>query len=233
MYFHVFGDRPVLYQWDLNRRIVVDVACQEVHFSNTLDGEALVVETYTEDGVTYANIPNVLLQTAFPVNVYAYVCGDERFTRRAEVLEVLPRSKPADYVYTETEVKNYEALAARLDELEKNGVSEAQIKAAVDKYLEENPVDSGMVRFDEVQLLTDAEKAQARKNIGALSLEDLPKYEGAYSVTPSAHDDTTLETAQKYLDADVQVKKIPYYETDNAAGGTTIYIGSDEELDII
>lgn len=144
MYFHVFGDRPILYQWDLNRRIVVDVACQEVHFSNTLDGEALVVDTYTEDGVTYANIPNVLLQTAFPVNVYAYVCGSEQFTRRAEVLEVMPRSKPADYVYTETEVKNYEALAARLDEIEKNGVSADQIKTAVDKYLEDNPVDAGV-----------------------------------------------------------------------------------------
>lgn len=144
MYFHVFGDRPVLYQWDLNRRIVVDVACQEVHFSNTLDGEALVVETYTEDGVTYANIPNVLLQTAFPINVYAYVCGSEQFTQRAEVLEVMPRSKPADYVYTETEVKNYEALEARLAELEKNGVSEAQIGAAVNKYLEKNPVDTGV-----------------------------------------------------------------------------------------
>lgn len=119
-HFHVFGDRPALYQWDVNRRVVVNCDCQEVHFSNSLDGEALVVETYTEDGTRYANIPNILLQSALPLNVYAYVCGGERYTQRAALLEVNPRSKPADYVYTETEVKNYEALEARIKKLEEN-----------------------------------------------------------------------------------------------------------------
>lgn len=110
-HFQVFGERPVLYQWDTGRRVIVLCDCQEVHFSNALDGEALVVATYTEDGTLYANIPNILLQAALPLNVYAYVCAGERYTQRATVLEVNPRSKPADYVYTETEVKNYDALA--------------------------------------------------------------------------------------------------------------------------
>lgn len=121
IYFQVFGVRSTLYQWDVNRRVAVNCDCQEVHFSNSLDGEALVVETYTEDGALYANIPNILLQSALPLNVYAYVCGDEQRTERAVVIEVNPRSKPADYVYTETEVKNYEALAARIKALEENG----------------------------------------------------------------------------------------------------------------
>lgn len=120
-YFQVFGDRPALYQWDTGRRVIVDCDCQEVHFSNALDGEALVVETYTDDGTKYANIPNILLQAALPLNVYAYVCSSERYTQRAVVLEVNPRSKPADYVYTETEVKNYDALAARIAKLEESG----------------------------------------------------------------------------------------------------------------
>lgn len=117
-YFQVFGERPALYQWDLNRRIVVSCDCQEVHFSRGLEGEALVVETYTEDGTRYANVPNLLLQSALPLNVYAYVCGPEQYTRRAATLEVNPRSKPADYVYTETEVKTYDALEARVKALE-------------------------------------------------------------------------------------------------------------------
>lgn len=60
--------------------------------------------------------------------------------------------------------------------------------------------------------------------------KDLPRYDGAYSVTPSSGSAQTLETAQKYMDSDVRVEKIPYYETENTSGGTTIYIGSDDEL---
>lgn len=60
--------------------------------------------------------------------------------------------------------------------------------------------------------------------------EDLPRYDGAYSVTPSSGSAQTLETAQKYMDADVRVEKIPYYEIDNGSGGTTVYIGSEDEL---
>ena len=38
----------------------------------------------------------------------------------------------------------WEQVLDRLDELEKNGVSETQIAAAVEKYLEEHPIDSGI-----------------------------------------------------------------------------------------
>ena len=65
-------------------------------------------------------------------------------------------------------------------------------------------------------------------------LEDgtLQKYEGTYSVTPSTADAQTLPTAEKYLENDITVQKIPYYEVDNSSGGTTVYIGSDDELSI-
>lgn len=65
---------------------------------------------------------------------------------------------------------------------------------------------------------------------GAAVWRDLPKYTGEYSITPSADSAQTLETAQKYMADNVTVEKIPYYETDNASGGTTIYIGSDDEI---
>lgn len=38
----------------------------------------------------------------------------------------------------------WEQVLDKLDELEKNGVSETQIAAAVEKYLEEHPIDSGI-----------------------------------------------------------------------------------------
>lgn len=145
-HFQVFGERPVLYQWDTGRRVIVLCDCQEVHFSNALDGEALVVATYEEDGTRYANIPNILLQSALPLNVYAYVCAGERYTQRATVLEVNPRSKPADYVYTETEVKNYDALVKlitalgeRLTDLESGG-----IPGSADKFVISYRVESLM-----------------------------------------------------------------------------------------
>ena len=56
-----------------------------------------------------------------------------------------------------------------------------------------------------------------------------PLYTGDYVVTPMAHEQQTLQTANKLLTDDVTVKKVPYYETSNDAGGTTIYIASDLE----
>jgi hypothetical protein len=64
-------------------------------------------------------------------------------TGTVKVYRVMPRSKPEDYVYTETEVKRYDALEERLTALEKTqggSVTPEQIQKAVDNYLTENPV---------------------------------------------------------------------------------------------
>lgn len=50
-------------------------------------------------------------------------------------------------------------------------------------------------------------------------------YIGSYTVTPSAHTDIVLETANKLMDEDVNVLKIPYFETSNTSG-YTVYIGN-------
>lgn len=79
--------------------------------------------------------------------------------------------------------------------------------------------------------ITEADEGRVLTASGGMAVwRDLPKYSGEYSVTPSADSAQTLETAQKYLADNVTVEKIPYYEMDNASGGTTIYIGSDEEI---
>lgn len=176
IYFQVFGVRSTLYQWDVNRRVVVNCDCQEVHFSNSLNGEALVVKTYTEDGVLYANIPNILLQSALPLNVYAYVCGDEQRTERAVVIEVNPRSKPADYAYTETEVKNYAALESRIKALEENGGGTGGSAGAdgITPHIGANgnwflgDTDTGVQAQGEDYNLTEADKTEIAEEAAAL-----------------------------------------------------------------
>lgn len=55
-------------------------------------------------------------------------------------------------------------------------------------------------------------------------------YKGEYEVTPSTKTNQVLETAQKFMTKDVNVKKIPYSQTGNLSGGDTVYIGSDDEI---
>lgn len=54
------------------------------------------------------------------------------------------------------------------------------------------------------------------------------RYTGEYTVTPDAYDEQVLETANKTLLDDVTVQKIPYHETTNLSGGTTIVIAQEE-----
>lgn len=133
--FKIVDGRSYFYQWDLNRQIYVeDKNLEVVHFCNRTDECSLTVEVV--NGV--ANVPNILLQDSFDIKVFAY---DENTTWYEQVFKVKARTKPDDYVYTETEVLCYEALEKRIDEIEKNGISEETVTNAVNKYLEENPID--------------------------------------------------------------------------------------------
>lgn len=54
--------------------------------------------------------------------------------------------------------------------------------------------------------------------------KEIDVYDGETTVTPSAHNEHVLFTANKRLLENVVVKEIPYYETSNQSG-ETIYIG--------
>lgn len=217
----IYNGRDALWQWDSGQRLIVPhgSGC-EVHYKNPGEDMALVVNTYELDGQTVADIPNILLQRAGELTAYVYVCMDDACTIDKTVHHILPRPKPADYVYTETEIKTYTALEARLDEIEANGVSDEQVEKAVTQYLEENPIDTGLVRYDGPQELTEEEKAQARANLG------IETYQGDYIVTPSATTAYTMQTAQKLMKSNVQVEKIPFFDVTNERGGITVYIGT-------
>lgn len=136
--FYISDGRNEFYQWDLDKKVVVeDETITQVHFCNRTDDCSLVCEVYKEGGIRYANVPNVLLQDTWDLNVYGY---DVNYTKHCKRYAVLPRTKPSDYIYTETEVYTYHQLEARLDEIEENGVSDEQLDKIVTGYFEENPI---------------------------------------------------------------------------------------------
>lgn len=150
----IYNGREALWQWDSGQRLIVPQGSGcEVHYKNPGEDMALVVNTYELDGQTVADIPNILLQRAGELTAYVYICMGDACTIDKTVHHILPRPKPADYVYTETEIKTYKALEERLDEIEANGVSDQQVEKAVTKYLDENPIETG-VQFETDKTLT-------------------------------------------------------------------------------
>ncbi len=108
MTFKIVDGREHFYQWDLNRQIIVDdPTIKEVHFCNRLDNCSLVVEV--KNGI--ANVPNILLQNGFSVRVFAY---DGFATLFDKVFEVKARTRPADYVYEETDILSVRQLEEEL-----------------------------------------------------------------------------------------------------------------------
>ena len=116
MIFKIADGRDFLYQWDLNRQVIVDdPTITEVHFCNGLEDYSLVVKVV--DGK--ANIPNVLLQNSFDIKVFAY---DGESTRYDAVFEVKAKARPSDYVYTEEQKYTIEYyLKQAIDEAKANG----------------------------------------------------------------------------------------------------------------
>lgn len=153
--FKIETGRKSFHQWDVNQRLVIaDPLITEVHFANTPAGEALVVEVYEEGGKRYANVPNILLQNAWTMRVYG--CCEDCVRRRA-VFQVVGREKPADYIYTETEVRTYEALADRIKALENQEIPE----------IPDSPVQSVNGKTGVVELTAE--------DVGAASSEDVKR----------------------------------------------------------
>lgn len=114
-----------LYQWDTDRHVAISpgngVTVDDVHFACSGQTDALVVEYKTdESGLLSAPIPNILLQSGNNITIYACMTtANGEHTIASRTYSVIKRPKPADYVYTETEVKSYAALDERLTEAEK------------------------------------------------------------------------------------------------------------------
>ena len=103
------------YQWDIDQKIVINLeGCDknylknapEVHFCNSSRKEALVVRSAVSNHDTItADVPNVLLQEAYPLLVYVYLTDANDSSSQKTILyseiPVRKRAMPSDYLYVE------------------------------------------------------------------------------------------------------------------------------------
>lgn len=136
--FKLLDGREQLYQWDSNRQLIVnDNSITEVHFCNKTDDCSLVVTV--KDGI--ADIPNVLLQNSYPIKAYAYI--NDGYTKIEQCFKVKARTKPSDYVYTETEVKRYEDFDTRIAALEEQQLTSDDVEGMITEALNSIEVAEG------------------------------------------------------------------------------------------
>lgn len=103
--------RGAFYQWDTGRKLAVDDGAEQVHFQNREHGTTVDVDVV--DGV--AAVPDILLQAARPLRVFAYIEEEGGcYTKLERVFEVTERNKPTGYVYTPTEVFNFSQLQEQI-----------------------------------------------------------------------------------------------------------------------
>lgn len=112
-----------LYQWDIGRKVKITlkngIVIDELHFSNIKSKKALVIQPYEEDGLLVADIPNILLQEKEMIFVHCiqhHEDGDRSIC--CIRLGVIPKKRPDDYIYDETETKDYGILEYKINELD-------------------------------------------------------------------------------------------------------------------
>lgn len=111
--FELENGRKHFFQWDTGQRLIInDNTVIEAHFCNRTDDCSLICEAYTDGGKRVVDVPNILLQDDWDIRVYAY-CGN--YTKIEERFEVVKRTRPADYVYTETQVKSWDVMEERVN----------------------------------------------------------------------------------------------------------------------
>ena len=156
MNLRIYGERQKLWQWDTGRKLIVEDngTCNEVHFANAYSKMAMVLPIREREGLRVVDIPNILLQQASPLTAYMYRWGESGSeTFAAFCFGVASRQKPESYIYTETEILCYRDLDERMRKLEEN--LEGEAARAVEKYLQENPIDGVKFETDDTLSLQD------------------------------------------------------------------------------
>ena len=112
--FSIFDGRSEFYQWDLDRKLIVnDSSIKQVHFCNRTGECSLVRVPYEVNGMYLVDVPNVILQNDLRINDYGY---DANYTKHSDKFNVVKRSKPESYIYTDEEVRYWEEATAMAEE---------------------------------------------------------------------------------------------------------------------
>lgn len=210
--FKIYDGRDKFYQWDSERKLIIeDPSITEVHFCNRTDNCSLVCETFVEDGLTLANVPNILLQTDWRIKVYAY---DSNYTKYDTCYDVVSRTKPADYVYTETEIKRYEDLDARIKKLEDNPVdiptkvSELENDAGyVTEVALENKANASDVNNEFVKVNEDISTVMGKAD-EAYQLADMAKDDAGYALSYITQVENSVNESFQHYSPKTNIKTI-------------------------
>ena len=164
--FKIYDGRTHFWQWDLDCKLIVeDASIKQVHFCNRSSECSLVCLVYEENGQFLVNVPNILLQSDRDIHAYAY----DGVTKYEACLKVYARCKPADYVYTETEVATWEQLNDRLTTLEQGGVSEEVLAGAIQDYFVKNPIETGATAEQAAQIEANKQAISDIQNAGYIT----------------------------------------------------------------
>lgn len=111
-----------MWRWDKGRRVILHDVTEgtEVHFANDKSRmNAFVQKAYEDSGRVYADVPNVILQTAGTMYVYIYMDdGSTGQTKYKKRINIYDREKPDDYIYTEEEIRLLDVISSRVDGME-------------------------------------------------------------------------------------------------------------------
>lgn len=158
--FKIYDGRTHFWQWDLDCKLIVeDASIKQVHFCNRSSECSLVCLVYEENGQFLVNVPNILLQSDRDIHAYAY----DGVTKYETCLKVYARCKPANYVYTETEVLNYNTLLQKINQVDEN------IGVAVEDYLTEHPVEAGATAEQAAQIEANKQAISNIQNAGYIT----------------------------------------------------------------
>jgi hypothetical protein len=106
--FVIYDGREKFYQWDKDRKLIINSdSITEVHYANCICTNAKVCKVYDLDGKRVADVPNELLTIDLDIKVWGY---DGEATKHSTTFEVEKKVKPDDYIYTPTELYNYETV---------------------------------------------------------------------------------------------------------------------------
>lgn len=119
--FKIYDGRSHFWQWDSDQKLVVNslnIGTSVQFYNDVVKEKGYTTLVRQEPGKRVCDVPNILLQHACDLKVYAYV-EDEKGNRTVlrKTFAVKKREKPAVYVYKETESTDYpkiinDALAA-------------------------------------------------------------------------------------------------------------------------
>lgn len=175
--FKIFDGRNHFFQWDKERKLIVeDNSINQVHFCNRTGECSLIREVYELDGLRVVDVPEVILTEAWRIHVYGY---DINHTKYEEVFEVKQRTRPDDYVYGEEELRSWDELIQKVEQIEREGFTDEQVEKAIESYLEENPIDvEGYVSDEELDaaIANLATQEYVDEQISAIPQVDLKGY---------------------------------------------------------